>query len=79
LTAFCATEGGSDGPTAATGAGAGAPGAATRPGATGWAGGGRVLVWPLRFVTVTLFVTLLMTTVLWMLAWITLLRGGGAM
>jgi hypothetical protein len=37
------------------------------------------LVWPRGVVTVTLFVTLLMTTVLWMLAWITLLRGGGAM
>ena len=64
MTAFCATDGGSAGPTAATGCGAGVPCAA--PGA-GRAGGATVVVWPLRSVTVTVLVTLLITTVLWTL------------
>jgi hypothetical protein len=60
VTAFCATEGGSAGPTAATGCGAGVP-------CAGGAGGATVVVWPLRSVTVTVLVTLLTTTVLWTL------------
>jgi hypothetical protein len=46
------------------------------PGATGGAGGATVLVSPLRLVTVTTFVVLLMTTVLWTLLKITLFGGG---
>jgi len=61
VTAFCATEGGSAGPTVATGCGAGVPCGA--PGAAG----ATVVVWPLRSVTVTVLVTLLTTTVLWTL------------
>jgi hypothetical protein len=61
VTAFCASDGGSAGPTAATGCGAGVPCAA------GGAGGATVVVWPLRLVTVTVLVTLLITTVLWTL------------
>ena len=60
--AFWATDGGNDGPMAA-GADAvftpGCPGAAAAA-----AGGAMVLVWPVWFVTVTVLVTLLMTTVL---------------
>jgi len=63
VTAFCATEGGSAGPTAATGCGAGVPAAPD----AGGAGGATVVVWPLRSVTVTVLVTLLTTTVLWTL------------
>jgi hypothetical protein len=64
--AFCATDGGSDGPSAA---------APDEPGA---AGGVITLLCPAALVTVTLLVTLLMTTVLWTLAKITLLAGGAA-
>lgn len=69
--AFWAMEGGSDGPTEAV-ATFGVPGAA------GAAGGDRVVVWPCRFVIVTMLVVLLITTVLWMLLKMTLLGGGGA-
>lgn len=65
MTAFCATEGGSAGPIAATGAAtAGAPGGLACAGALACTGGCTVVVCPLRFVTVTVFVTLLTTTVL---------------
>ena len=60
--AFCATDGGSDGPMAAGAAAVFTPGC---PGAAAAAtGGAMVLVWPVWFVTVTVLVTLLMTTVL---------------
>jgi len=74
VAAFCATEGGSDG--ASEAAGAAAAGAACCAGAAcvdtaaGCAAGamatagGTVWVWPLGFVIVTVFVTLLTTTVL---------------
>ena len=77
MAAFCATEGGSDG--ASEAAGAAAAGAACCAGAAcvdtaaGCAAGamatagGTVWVWPLGFVIVTVFVTLLTTTVLWTL------------
>ena len=38
--------------------------------------GDSVVVWPARFVIVTVLVALLMTTVLWMLLKITLFGGG---
>jgi hypothetical protein len=83
VAAFCATEGGSDGASegaaagavacgdAAAGAAAGA--ACCGDAAEGWAAaamaaaGAMVWVWPLGFVIVTVFVTLLTTTVLWTL------------
>ena len=46
------------------------------PWGTGGGAGVIVLVWPLRSVIVTVFVVLLITTVLWMLTKITLLGGG---
>jgi hypothetical protein len=76
VAAFCATDGGSDGASEAAGAGAAGAGAACRGDtacgdiAAGWAAGamaaagGMVWVWPLGFVIVTVFVTLLTTTVL---------------
>jgi hypothetical protein len=76
VAAFCATEGGSDGATEAAGtAAAGADAACcadaacvdTAAGcaaAAMAAAGGMVCVWPLGFVIVTVFVTLLTTTVL---------------
>jgi hypothetical protein len=76
VAAFCATEGGSDGASEAAGAGAAGAGAACDgaaccgDAAAGWAAGamatagGTVWVWPLGFVIVTVFVTLLTTTVL---------------
>jgi hypothetical protein len=77
VAAFCATEGGSDGASegaGAAGAGAACDGAACcGDAAAGWAAGamatagGMVWVWPLGFVIVTVFVTLLTTTVLWTL------------
>ena len=83
MAAFFATEGGSDGASAAAAAGAAAAGAACGAAgagaaccgdaAAGWAAGamatagGTVWVWPLGFVIVTVFVTLLTTTVLWTL------------
>jgi hypothetical protein len=83
VAAFCATEGGNAGASevAAAGAacgdaGAGAAGTNVACGdtaAAGWAAGaiategGTVWVWPLGFVIDTVFVTLLMTTVLWTL------------
>ena len=76
MAAFCASEGGSDGASEAAGAaGAGAVcgDAACVDTAAGWAAGamaaagGMVWVWPLGFVIVTVFVTLLTTTVLWTL------------
>jgi hypothetical protein len=70
--AFCATEGGSAGAIAGA-----AVGVATRPpGAADGAGGLKVVVWPAGFVIVTMFVVLLISTLLWMLAKITLLGGG---
>jgi len=71
VAAFCATEGGSDG--ASEAAGAACAGAACVDTAAGCAAGamaaagGMVCVWPLGFVIVTVFVTLLTTTVLWTL------------
>ena len=65
MAAFCATEGGSDGASAAA---AGAASCGDAP--AGWAAaamaaaGAMVWVWPLGFVIVTVFVTLLTTTVL---------------
>jgi hypothetical protein len=74
VAAFCATEGGSDGASEAAGAGAAGAGAACcGDAAAGWAAaamaaaGAMVWVWPLGFVIVTVFVTLLTTTVLWTL------------
>jgi hypothetical protein len=78
VTAFCATDGGSAGPSEAAGAdaaGAGAAGggAACGDAAAGWAAGAiaaagaMVWVWPPGFVIVTVFVTLFTTTVLWTL------------
>ena len=83
MAAFCATEGGNAGASevVAAGAACGDAGAgAAGPGVTcletaaaGWAAGaiatagGTVWVWPFGFVIVTVFVTLLMTTVLWTL------------
>jgi len=76
VTAFCATDGGSAGASEAAGtgaAGAGCGDTACGEAAAGWAAGAIaaagaiVWVWPLGFVTVTVFVTLLMTTVLWTL------------
>jgi len=73
VAAFCATEGGSDGASEAAGAGAAGAGAACDDTAAGCAAGamaaagGMVCVWPLGFVIVTVFVTLLTTTVLWTL------------
>jgi hypothetical protein len=74
VAAFCATEGGSDGASEAAGAaGAACDGAACVDTAAGCAAGamaaagGMVCVWPLGFVIVTVFVTLLTTTVLWTL------------
>ena len=71
MAAFRATEGGSDGASEAAGAGAAGAGAACcGDAAAGWAAGamatagGTVWVWPLGFVIVTVFVTLLTTTVL---------------
>jgi len=78
VAAFCATEGGSDGASEAAGAGVVGAGAACGDAAcgdaaAGWAAaamaaaGAMVWVWPLGFVIVTVFVTLLTTTVLWTL------------
>jgi hypothetical protein len=83
VAAFCATEGGSDGTSEAAGAGAagadaagagaacdGAAGVDTAAGCAAGAmatAGGTVCVWPLGFVIVTVFDTLLTTTVLWTL------------
>jgi hypothetical protein len=74
VAAFSATEGGSDGASEAAGAGAAGAGAACcGDAAAGWAAaamaaaGAMVWVWPLGFVIVTVFVTLLTTTVLWTL------------
>jgi hypothetical protein len=77
VAAFRATEGGSDGAseaagTGAAGADAAGAGAACCADAGCAAGamataGGTVWVWPLGFVIVTVFVTLLTTTVLWTL------------
>jgi hypothetical protein len=74
VAAFCATEGGSDGASEAAGTGAAGAGAACcGDAAAGWAAaamaaaGAMVWVWPLGFVIVTVFVTLLTTTVLWTL------------
>jgi hypothetical protein len=68
VAAFCATEGGSDGATEAAGAGAaGADAAGACCAGAMAAAGGMVCVWPLGFVIVTVFVTLLTTTVLWTL------------
>ena len=78
MAAFCATEGGSDGASEAAGAGAAGAGAACDDAACGdaaagcaagamAAAGGMVCVWPLGFVIVTVFDTLLTTTVLWTL------------
>ena len=73
MAAFCATEGGSDGASEAAGAGAAGAGAACDDAAAGCvagviaAAGGMVCEWPLGFVIVTVFVTLLTTTVLWTL------------
>jgi hypothetical protein len=68
VAAFCATEGGSDGATEAAGAGAACVDAAAGCAAGAMAAaGGMVCVWPLGFVIVTVFVTLLTTTVLWTL------------
>jgi hypothetical protein len=76
VAAFCATEGGSDGASEAAGAGAAGAGAACCAGAACGdaaagcaaaamaAAGAMVWVWPLGFVIVTVFVTLLTTTVL---------------
>ena len=75
MAAFRATEGGSDGASEAAGAGVVGAGAACGDAAcgdaaAGWAAaamaaaGGMVCVWPLGFVIVTVFVTLLTTTVL---------------
>ena len=73
MVAFRCTEGGSAGPMAAAGA---KPG--SRPGGPDGAAGVKVLERPPCSVMVTVFVVLLMTTVLWMLLKITLLEGGGA-
>jgi hypothetical protein len=83
VAAFCATEGGSEGAAEAAGAGAAGADAAGAGAACGdvacgdaaagcaagamAAAGGMVCVWPLGFVIVTVFVTLLTTTVLWTL------------
>src|SRR6516164_3651664 len=79
VAAFFATEGGSDGASEAAGADAAGADAACCAGAAcvdtaaGCAAGamatagGTVWVWPLGFVIVTVFVTLLTTTVLWTL------------
>jgi hypothetical protein len=78
VAAFRATEGGSDGASEAAGAGGVRAGAACGDAAcgdaaAGWAAaamaaaGAMVWVWPLGFVIVTVFVTLLTTTVLWTL------------
>jgi hypothetical protein len=76
VAAFCATEGGSDGASEAAGAaaaGVACDGAACVDAAAGCAAGamaaagGMVCVWPLGFVIVTVFDTLLTTTVLWTL------------
>ena len=70
MAAFRATEGGSDGASEAAGAGAAGAGAACGDAVAGWAAaamaaaGAMVWVWPLGFVIVTVFVTLLTTTVL---------------
>jgi hypothetical protein len=70
VAAFRATEGGSDGASEAAGAGAAGAGAACGDAVAGWAAaamaaaGAMVWVWPLGFVIVTVFVTLLTTTVL---------------
>jgi len=75
VAAFCATEGGSAGASEAAGAGAAGAGTAcgdTACGATAAgcaagamaAAGAMVWVWPLGLVIVTVFVTLLTTTVL---------------
>ena len=64
--AFCATDGGSDGPTSAA-VGCAPPGARAPATAGVGAGGGRVRDWPLALVTVTVFVVLLTITVLWTL------------
>ena len=79
--AFCATDGGSAGPTTATpavGAGPfpcdGAPAAPLAPEAVG----AKVFVWPFGSVTVTVLVTLLTTTVLWTLLKMTLFRGAAS-
>jgi hypothetical protein len=74
VVAFRCTEGGSAGPIAAA-AGARLGSCPTGPdGVTGVT----VLERPPCWVIVTVFVVLLMTTVLWMLLKITLLEGGGA-
>ncbi|HZE46870.1 MAG TPA: hypothetical protein VE087_08325, partial [Xanthobacteraceae bacterium] len=65
--AFCATEGGSDGPRskdAARAAGIGRP-RGPRVGGAACTAGVMVLVWPPGLVTLMVLVTLLMTTVLW--------------
>ena len=70
MAAFRATEGGSDGASEAAGAGAAGAGAACGDAVAGWAAaamaaaGAMVWVLPLGFVIVTVFVTLLTTTVL---------------
>src|SRR5262249_55646033 len=66
VTAFCATDGGSAGPTAAAAGAAGRP-PACGAGDGGGAGGAIVRVCPLGLVTVTTLVVWLITTVLWML------------
>jgi len=69
VAAFRATEGGSDGASEAAGAACCAGAACGDTAAAGAiaTAGGTVCVWPLGFVIVTVFVTLLTTTVLWTL------------
>jgi hypothetical protein len=78
VAAFCATEGGSAGASETAGAGAGGADATCGDAACGEKATGRaagamaaagdmVCVWPLGLVIVTVFVTLLTTTVLWTL------------
>jgi len=70
VAALCATEGGSAGAREAAGTCAAGAGAACGDAAAGWAAGAiaaagvMVWVWPPGFVIVTVFVTLLTTTVL---------------
>jgi hypothetical protein len=75
--AFCATEGGNAGPNAAVVRGGAPPGPAV-PGDPAGAGGVKVFLSPAGLVIVTIFVVLLISTLLWMLAKITLFGGGGA-
>jgi hypothetical protein len=71
--AFCATEGGNAGPRA--GAVCTAPTRPAVPGDPDGAGGVRVFLSPAGFVIVTMFVEWLISTLLWMLAKITLFGG----